>query len=611
MINDSLLPISKERTAHEQAIDELLAKAYKARVVDMKQALNLAKEALDKSRSVQYEKGEATAESHLALFLMITGKFGESRNLAQAALVKFQKLGDLVGQGAAYYTLGSTYYKSHSLHKGLKYLLQCRSLLEKSGNQSELARSLKVLGAIYEMLKEYDKALSCYNRCISLCQAIDDPMTESNATTTLSSIFLRQGELEKADALADRSIELKQKTDDIRGLAFALHAKGKVLIRKGQYEAAEPLFKEAISIHRDQGEGPGESMCLLKLGEIYNGQNMFAEAKRYFTQTVSHSSAIKNNFTAVKGYRYLYQIAKKEGQAEEALELLEKMVALKEVAIQTEAADKIKNMKLSAKIDLLEQETRIQQEKNAEIEAKNAELDTLIYRISHDIRGPIASLLGLHQVVNFEIQDPAPKKYFDLYHTQISRLNTIVMDLTNLSRVRNAQLQLDNICLVGAVEESLGSLEYFPAFSEFEIETAIDAGLCLVSDRSFVHSILQNLIENALKYGKTKGRSKMKISAVQIPNEEKVEIKVQDFGNGISIDHQERIFELFFRASTDTTIHGSGMGLYITKNAVKKLNGSIKVESDPNKGSTFTVQLPNLPAAKGHPVELEGLESLN
>lgn len=609
MNNDSPQMSVKPVLVHRE-IDALLSLAYETRVNDIREAIRLAKEGQTNSHEQQYEKGIATAESHLALFKMITGKFQESRALAHQALPRFEQLKDYPGQAGVLYTIASIYYKSNDLHAGVKHMLQCRDLLIKANLPKELARCLKALGAIYEMLKEYEKAEESYLECLKICRKTGDRMTESNATTTLSSIYLRKGIYDKAWELAVLSVELKMQSKDVRGLAFALHAQGKVLILQERFSEAEPLFLKALTIHREQQEGPGEAMCLVKLGQIYKGCNRKADARKYFELAVERGLTINNSFIAIKGYRHLYKMAKEAGNFPESLSFLEEMVNLQEIAHKSETSAKIKNLRLSAKIDMLEQETRIQQEKNREIEAKNAELDTLIYRISHDIRGPIASLLGLHQVVNFEIKDEASKIYFDLYHTQISRLNNIVMDLTNLSRVRNAQLQLDRIYLKEAVTESLSSLEYLPNFASFNIQTNIGEDLNLLSDKSFVNSILQNLIENALKYGYSEDQASLEISAKRVPGD-LLEIRVKDHGLGIPLDKHQQIFELFYRATTDTSIQGTGMGLYITQNAVKKLGGTINVKSEDTKGTSFIVLLPDLPSSTPGKIEMDTPAHLN
>lgn len=223
-----------------------------------------------------------------------------------------------------------------------------------------------------------------------------------------------------------------------------------------------------------------------------------------------------------------------------------------------------------------------------DLKYKNKELDTFVYRASHDLRGPIASLLGLHNLASIEVKDPHALSFLEMYHKQISRLNSVVVDLLELTKIKEKETRKELIDFVTIIGESVESFTQLKNFQQIAFKMEVDKNLHFESDRSLIATIIQNLIENAIKYANTDVEAFVAIKV----NKEKslVKITVEDNGIGMSPEVKDRIFDMFFRASEKEI--GSGLGLYILKNAIEKLGGTVEVESEPFKGSKFTVRLP-------------------
>ncbi len=220
---------------------------------------------------------------------------------------------------------------------------------------------------------------------------------------------------------------------------------------------------------------------------------------------------------------------------------------------------------------------------------KNNELDTFVYRASHDLRGPIASLLGLHSVVKYEITDPLSLKYFDMYNQQILRLNNIIISLIEISRIKDREAIKVYINFTKIIEECISSFAHLPNFPNIFFKINIESTLKFKSDLSLITTIMQNLIENSIKYSKHDIPSTVHIKVKDIGGS--VSIKVIDNGIGIDSSIQSKIFNMFFRGTEHGM--GSGLGLYILKNAVEKIKGQIILESALNKGTTFEILLPH------------------
>jgi len=573
-------------------IDLQLQEAYKIRVSNMSEAIELALDAKVKSEKISYLRGVGQANAHLGLFYMIVGRFDEATAISKQALKYFQHQRDLSGEASALYTLGSINYKTDNFHIGLKYLQECCDIQSDLGDKSGKARTLKAMGTIYEFFSDYENAEKAYRECMKLSRSVGDKMTESNATCPLSGIYLRRKNVELADELADLSIQLKKETGDVRGLGFAVYAKAKVLLAMKKYAEAEPLLLQSAEIHKKQRDSFGEGFAYVKLGKLHLETKNFKQAKVHLRAAISIAEDSERILMLIKSYHLLYRIAKEEGETDEALLYLEKHLQYKQQVINEDTSNIIKSLKLANQIQMLEQEAQLQREKKQEVERKNSELDTLIYRISHDIRGPIVSLLGLHQLIDSEIGDPKAREYFNLYHTQIERLNSIVMDLISLSHVKSHELKLVPIDFDKMIKETLESFRYLPGFESINFEFNIQQGLVFQSDPRILAPIFQNLIENTIKYTTGEAEPKVAIQVSMNYKTKSLRIDILDNGIGIAPEFHGKIFDLFFRATSDPKIGGTGLGLYIVKNAVEKLSGTITLESKLAEGTTFTMNFP-------------------
>lgn len=225
----------------------------------------------------------------------------------------------------------------------------------------------------------------------------------------------------------------------------------------------------------------------------------------------------------------------------------------------------------------------------ARLEEKIKDLDTFIYRSSHDLKGPLASLQGLLNVAKSEVHDEVANQYLKLIEKSVMNLDSILMDLLNITKITQGSLTIVEINIKEIITKIISSFENLPEYTNIKWELNFDENEIIYIDKSLVNNIFQNLIINAIKYqDKDKHQPIVNISTKCLDNE--MFIKIEDNGEGISEDLQKNIFDMFFRGNTKST--GSGLGLYIVKNAVEKSGGRINLVSKENVGSTFTIMLP-------------------
>jgi len=232
-------------------------------------------------------------------------------------------------------------------------------------------------------------------------------------------------------------------------------------------------------------------------------------------------------------------------------------------------------------------------EQNKALKKTNAELDRFVYSTSHDLRAPLTSLLGLINIVdrNLPEAEADQRERIGMMKQSVTKLDSFIEDIINYSRNSRTEIEKVDIHFEALVNESLQALKYMEGEHICKINVEVVQMGKFISDNKRILVNLNNLIGNAIKYrDKSKQNSYVNISIHS--DDSKATIKVEDNGIGIAEDKQSKIFEMFYRGTKFS--QGSGLGMYIVKETLEKLNGTITLNSKINVGSTFAVSIPNL-----------------
>jgi PAS domain S-box-containing protein len=216
------------------------------------------------------------------------------------------------------------------------------------------------------------------------------------------------------------------------------------------------------------------------------------------------------------------------------------------------------------------------------------DLNTYIYKTSHDLRGPIVSTLGLINIMKSEFAD---EKFLDYLNKleQCNRKMLLTLDsLKEINKISGKQIKRENIDFELTVRDIISSLQNLPGSDKIDFKVRVNLIESYSTDADLINSIFQNLIHNAILYRRMYSGAFVQVLVYE--RHHSLIIEVNDNGVGISRDQQSRIYDMFYRGNVDSK--GSGLGLYIVKNAVEKLMGTIHLESEINKGCAFKVTLP-------------------
>jgi signal transduction histidine kinase len=229
-------------------------------------------------------------------------------------------------------------------------------------------------------------------------------------------------------------------------------------------------------------------------------------------------------------------------------------------------------------------------ENNKLLSKTNAELDRFVYSTSHDLRAPLTSVMGLINITERCQSQEEIFKYLGMMKDRIHSLDRFIKDITDYSRNNRLEVTREKINLASLANEVWDNLRFSPEAENITFNIDIPDDLPIHSDKNRLQVVMGNLLSNAVRYHDPRKKEQY----IRLHYEVKgnvLSIKVEDNGQGIAKEYHSKIFDMFYRANELSK--GSGLGLYIVKEALAKLTGSIHFDSAPGIGTVVTVKLPH------------------
>lgn len=232
-------------------------------------------------------------------------------------------------------------------------------------------------------------------------------------------------------------------------------------------------------------------------------------------------------------------------------------------------------------------------QKQKELEKAYGELDKFVYSASHDLRSPLMSILGIIKLARIEQEQgqSSTTQYFGMIEESVLRLDEFIKNIISYYKNNRIENEITSIDLQALSQEIVETNRYQELAKNIKFELDVQQPVSFRSDLLKLKIIFSNLVSNAIKYQVQNKADKKLWIHIQV-NREGARIEIGDNGIGIALTEQENIFKMFFRATNHN--FGSGIGLYIVKDAVSRLNGKIFVDSEVGRGTIFRIDLPNI-----------------
>lgn len=227
---------------------------------------------------------------------------------------------------------------------------------------------------------------------------------------------------------------------------------------------------------------------------------------------------------------------------------------------------------------------------NIELKKINSELDNFVYSVSHDLRSPLLAILGLVQLINKNQQSAeALQKYISMIAASATRMDDTIKEILDYSRNARLDTEVSLIHFKSMINEIFEDVRHI-AVEKIILELNIKQDVPFYSDSKRISTLIKNIISNSIKYRK-RSTADSYLNINILINPEEALLRFEDNGEGIEVIHQDRIFDMFYRASNSAP--GTGLGLYICKEILHNIDGTITLDSVAGEGSVFTVTIKN------------------
>ena len=229
-------------------------------------------------------------------------------------------------------------------------------------------------------------------------------------------------------------------------------------------------------------------------------------------------------------------------------------------------------------------------EYNQELEKLNRDLDQFVYSASHDLRAPVLAISGIvEEILDPQTEEETKKQDLNRIQKVVDRLDNTISEIVSYSKNARLPILPEKIDLESMISELFDSLRYL---KHFDISLFVDLkkDCDLWNDRSRIQSLLKNLLSNAIKFSVERPEG----SWIRVSGKVDAEscfLEIADNGEGIAEEYQKSVFDMFYRATS--TSHGTGLGLYICNEIMKKIGGAITLKSEAGKGTSICLNFPN------------------
>lgn len=552
---------------------------------------------------------EASAYGNIANIYYKTGNYSRALHFYLMALSINEAIDSKNGVAVNLSDIANVYYRIGGYGKAIQYLSRSLELTRKIGNTEHIVACLNTYALIYDDRKMYDSSLYYLQQCYALATKMKDPFTQNLLKGNMAEAYLKKGEYDKAYQLYNESLTTSEQLGDAEGKAMAQAGLGVILLKHNDIKGLSYLSGAMAAM---QQLGIKEQVIDIagKLEQYYETKGDFKQALHFDKIRDNYADSLKTQQTQKDAEQMMfgYELQKKEDK----IQLLEKDNAIVQGQNQTQrllmvtlAAGLIltiiiaylffRNVRNERRNNTLilkqKEEIEIQRQK---LIALNEFKDNTFSVLSHDLRSPVNALASSLMLIDEQIMSP---EEFSQHKQELNnKLQSVNLLLDNLLQWAKSQMKGENtpdierINIKRATLKSIAILKDIAAHKNIAIINIVDDNLWAYGDKNEVDIVIRNLLSNAIKF--TPQNGEVNISARH--NKDVIELMIADNGMGMTDEQLNQLFSGKANTSTVGTSgeRGTGLGLKLCYDIIRKNNGDIKVSSLKGAGSVFTIVLP-------------------
>jgi signal transduction histidine kinase len=595
----------------------------------VKEASSVLLEILPIAKRNNFRSDFKTILNNLALSYQVQARYDEALKLHFETLQLREADKELDEISTSLNNIGVVYFKLKNYKEALSYYLKAIETQKKSESSDDLELYYTNTGLCYNQLKDYETALKYFDDAFALCASNCSPrlIIDGNFGKGVANYNLKSYDV--ARKYFELSLEVSDSVSNKRFIAENLIYLAHISVRLNKIDEAITSLTKCELIAKEGGYTELMIETYREFANVYNLQNEFQNAALYQEKYIHLKDSIYSERLITNIAKVQTQFAERENiktiadnQAvirqqrylNIAIAIIAILAGLLILVLQrSNRVSKQVNAQLSEAKETIQQQNKLLEIKNRdldkEVEKKTAdlervnislkqvndELDNFIYKTSHDIRGPLASLKGMCNVALMDVTDEVALDYLRKLDATAERLNSILTRLLIINQINNSKLSLNRIDFNRIINDVilLEKKKGLPAKIEIRRKIADDPSIFIQSDRELVRIVLENLIDNAIKFYNDSERVNSFVEINIANTDEGVKARVIDNGIGISESNPGKLFQMFFRASERSEI--GGIGLYIVKTATSKIGGKVGLLTTPEGYTEFYVLFPPQP----------------
>lgn len=562
-------------------------------------------------------------------------KFTEVIEYTKQALVLYEKADDKFNVAGCYNTIAGAYMRIGQYDEAIRNYNICTEIMDEIGGKMAAVNKRYIMNniaSIYYEIEEYDLSEEFYWKCIDMLgnPGVDTTANRDLATyyQNLSGVRLMQGNLDDAISYAEKALELSQRYNDLQekiinrriALAKAYHEAG----RKNE---ADTELKVALEIARREKELYFETLIYILYGQYAYENGDYVAAEQHYLKALRVAKENKYNQFYLDCVQGAY-LATKTSHPERSIVYLEESIKMRDSIYNEDQQALIRDYQVKYQMAEKEHELELQEEKNRQnrrllllalvammlllilvvmlaryaIQRKrhnemltrlNHTKDQLFSVVSHDIKTPVAAQEKSLDLICKHIDDIPQndlKEYLVALKSSTKELKAKIINVINWVKgmIGNTESQTETFNLSEMADKVIHSQAFEIGQKSLNVTNEISKDLTGNDDSQIVEMVLQNVLSNAVKYSFANGDIKFEAE----DGGERYLIKVIDHGQGISKEKLDKLMNVMTSSTVGTGGEmGTGLGLFVSQQVIKRNGGNITIDSEEGKGTTVTISV--------------------
>lgn len=579
--------------------------------------------ALDVGTRQQDSTQIAHANNNLGRLFFEQGILAKAYDYFIKSYTIFKKMGDRSGLAYTLQSLGTLQRSQKDFIQSEKNYLEAYQLRLQLLNKRDIMSALMMLSRLYYERREFQKSTGFLLRADSVGQLNKDEINRSEIKMLLAKNYIEMGRIDDAEKVAEIGAKVISKSQYTRIQPETMLTLGKIKFQKGKLKEAEAYFKSSLKLAVDIKDLQGQMDAFQLLWKLAEAEHDKQEAVQFMNQYLLLNDSIKDLDLArqVDRLQFQLEIEKKEKENE----LLKLSEAHQAAIIDRQRNQNIllfiillfafslagaawyynrrrrhANLMLAGQNRFIELQRKQIEKRNSDLSAQNQKLgelnhekDMLMNIVAHDLKSPLARIMGLANLLSKEGQLlPSQQEYLRLLKDVTQSNIDLIVDLLDVNALQtgNEEPKTTTFELGQLLEERIAFFQYLSISKKIDLQLTHDLDKPIKSNPGYISRIVDNLVSNAIKF--SKNGSAVVITAKII--HESLTLIVKDNGPGFSEDDKKLLYQRFKKLSARPTggETSNGLGLAIVKTLIDRLHGEITLTSEFGKGSEFTLRIP-------------------